>query len=180
MLMSHLHEYHFVMDSCMKEKLQDLTLYKKTGSLSGVIMRVLLFLIPVIRREHKWGKQRMSRYMLVNNDPNVKREHVHVYIPESLYRQMKLLHQDLNFYSIAQLARGLLEFFLSLVEEYGDDIIKELKKVFRHWKMEEQKTRLSPHEFVRQLMIITQHLLGQNRLINIYNNQFSPFWIFRL
>jgi hypothetical protein len=133
-----------------------------------------------MRREHEWGKQRMSRYMLVNNDTDMKREHVHVYIPGSLYRQMKLLHQDLNFYSIAQLVRGLLEFYLTLVEEYGDDIFNQLKKVFMQWKREGEKTRLSQHEFLRQLWRIIQHLPGKNRLINIYNNQFAPFWIFRL
>ena len=59
---SHLHEYHFVMDSCMKEKLQALNVNKGARGLSGVIVKVLLLLVPVIRKKHKWGKQRMSRY----------------------------------------------------------------------------------------------------------------------
>ena len=175
-----LHEFHFIMDSNMKGELKDLKAYKEVGSLSGVIVKILLLLIPVLEREHKWGEQRFSKYRLVNEDPEIERTSVHAYMPDSMYRRLKLMHSDLNFYSIAQLTRGLLLFFLDLVKEYGDGVYNELRNIFKNWKMVDEKNKLTPWKFIRQLVKILQHLPAQNRLVNIYGGQFSPFWIFRL
>ena len=175
-----LHEYHFVMDSDMKRGLRELKVYERIGSLSGVIEKILLLLTPVVEREHKWGEQRFAKYMPVNEDPEVRREHMHAYFPVSLYRRLKLMHADLNCYSIAQLVRGFLAFYLALEKKYGDNIFDELRKLFKQWELEDKKTRLSPNKFMRQLKVILQHLPGQNRLVSIYDRQFSPFWIFRL
>ena len=68
----------------------------------------------------------MSKYMNVCDDPDVTRDHVHVYVPIGLYRELKLLHQGLNFYSIAQFVRGLLEWFLVFVEGCEGDALQEL------------------------------------------------------
>ena len=86
MTILHLHEFHFVIDSDMKKKLKDLPIYKETGTLSGVIVKILF---PVLEKEHKWGEQRLSRYLPVHEDPEINREHVHAYVPDSLYRRMK-------------------------------------------------------------------------------------------
>ena len=180
MTTSHLHEFHFILDSEMKQNLRDLPIYKATGSISGTIVKILLLLIPALEKEHKWGEQRMSRYIPVNENPDINREHIHTYIPNNLYRRMKLMHQDLNCYSIAQLVREFLKFYFDLVKKFGENIYKELKMLFKQWELEVEKTRLSPRKFIRQLVEILQHLPGQNRLINLYNRQFSPFWIFRL
>ena len=175
-----LHEFHFVMGREMKEKLKSAEITKGTGGLSFVIVQILKLLTPVLKREHKWGIQRLSRYMHVTDNPDEAREHIHVYLPGDLYRRLKLMHQDLNTYSIAQLVREICEVFLGFVELYGKDVINAVKRLFRRWNKEEQKTRLTFHEFVRQLRIILQHLPGQNRLVNVYDRQFSPFFIFRL
>ena len=180
MLPSYLHEFHFVLDSGMKNDLLDLKLYKKTGNLSGVITKILSFLSPVIEREHKWGDQRNSRYLPVCSDPDEIREHVHVYLPEKMYRELKLMHQDLNFYSIAQMLRGFLRFFLDLVKEFGEKTFDELHRLFKRWNKEKEETSLTPREGLRQLWRILRHLPGKTRLINIYCKEFSPFWIFRL
>jgi hypothetical protein len=177
---AHLFEFHFVMGRDMKNDLKNLAMYEQTGSLSSVIIKILSLLHPVIEKEHKWGEQRMSRYMPVSNNPDEKREHVHAYLPASLYRRLKLMHQDLNCYSIAQLVRGFLEFFLDLVKVHGDDVLQALQRVFKKWKEEDKRNRLTARKFVRQLRVILRHLSGQNRLINIYNGHYSPFWIFRL
>ncbi|MBN2442786.1 MAG: hypothetical protein JXJ04_15625 [Spirochaetales bacterium] len=175
-----IHDFHFIMDSGLKDKLQSINWLKKPVSLSGIMVMILELLIPVIRKEQKWGRQRLSKYMAVCDDPEKKREHVHAYLPEELYRELKLLHQDLNFYSIAQMARGFLIFFLDLADMYKDNVIQELNKIFSRWKSEDHQTRLTPREFLRQLWKIIQFLPGSNRLVTIYDNQFSPFWILRI
>ena len=180
MTVSKLHDFHLVMDVGMKGELMDLDIYKEAGSLSGVIVKILRLIGPVIRREHKWGKQRESKYLPVCENPDEAREEVHAYLPENVYRELKLLHADLNVYSIAQLVRGFLRFFLDLVKEYGESVYKELKKIFKRWKDDSRKNRLTPREAKRQLLQILGHLPGRNRLVNIYNKDFSPFWIFLL
>ena len=172
------HEFHLVMDRGMKKNLTSLDMYKDVGSLSGVIVKIFSLLIPIIMREHKWGKQRMSRYLPVCKDSDEVRDHVHVYFPMDKYRQLKLMHQDLNVYSIAQLVRGFLNLFLSMVNEFGDDVYQELTKLFMRWKEEMGKNHLTPRNFLRQLIIILRHIQGNNRLVNCYNSNYSPFWIF--
>ena len=99
---------------------------------------------------------------------------------KNVYRQLKLIHQDLNFYSIAQLLRGFLEFFLDMEKEYGDGVLQELQKISKQWNNEDKENRLTLCEFIRQLWKIIQHFPGQEKLINIYNKQFSPVWVFLL
>ena len=180
MYRSYVHVFHFVMDRGMKKDIKKLDMYKETGSLSGVIVKIFSLLAPIIMKEHKWGEQKMSRYLPVCDDPDEIREHVQVCFPGEVYRQLKLIHQDLNVYSIAQLVRGFLRFFLVLVKEYGNNVFKELKRLFKQWREEDEKNRLTPRKIVRQLLLLIQHFSGKNRLISIYDRQFSPSWIFLL
>jgi hypothetical protein len=122
----------------------------------------------------------MSRYKAVCPDPDEVREHMHVYVPEELYREMKLLHQDLNFYSIAQMVREFLEWFLGFVDGCAGDALAELKSIFSQWTEDEKNSRLTLCGYLRQLFRIIQHLPGKTGLVNIYNSDFSPFWIMRM
>jgi hypothetical protein len=175
-----IHDFHCVLTRDMKEKLQDLNIFKGAGSVSGMIVSILQVLIPVIEREFKWGRQRMSQYMNVCGDPDMVRDHIHVYMPRGLYRELKLLHQGLNFYSIAQFVRGLLEWFLEFVEGCEGDALEELAELFSSWAAEKKETRLTLREYMRQLLKIIRHLPGKNRLITIYNHNYSPFWVLRV
>ena len=180
MVLSHLHEFHFILDRSMKSDLMELELYKKTGNFSGVIVGILSLIGPVIKREHKWGEQRDSRYLPVCEDPDEVREDVHAYLPRELYRELKLMHADLNYFSIGQMVRDFLRFFLDLAKEYGDKIFDVLQKLFKCWKKENRKNHLTPRMIMRQLWRIIRHLPGQTGLINLYSSDFSPFWMFRL
>jgi hypothetical protein len=180
MALSQLHEFHFVITRNMKKSLKNLDIFRGFRSLSGIIVKVLSLLAPVVKREHKWGEQRMSRYKPVSDNPDEIREHVHAYLPANLYRELKLIHQDLNFFSIAQILRDFLEVFLGLVEEYGDNILQELESMYKQWEKEIGKTRLTLRQYLRQLWKIVQHIPGKNRLLNVYDDHFSPFWILRL
>ena len=175
-----LHDFHCVIDRNMKEKLRDLNIFKAVRGVSGIVVRIIQVLIPVIRRELKWGEQRMSKYMNVCDDPDVERDHVHVYVPDGLYRELKLLHQGLNFYSIAQFVRGLLEWFLWFVEGCEGDVLQELQELFTEWEAIKKETRLTLIGYMRQLFTIIHHLPDKNRLITVYNQHYSPFWVLRV
>jgi hypothetical protein len=174
------HDFHCVMDHGMKGKLRDLKIFRSSRGLSGIIVEILKVLSPVVKNEHKWGEQRKSRYKAVCADPDEVRESVHVYLPVSLYRELKLMHQDLNFYSIAQMVREFLEWFLEYVDKCKGDALAELKKIFSQWAEDEKNSQLTLCEYIRQLFRIVRHLPGRNRLVNIYNKDFSPFWILRM
>ncbi|MBN1699895.1 MAG: hypothetical protein JW881_20460, partial [Spirochaetales bacterium] len=151
MTASVLHEFHLIMTELMREKLLNLTMFGSWCSLSGVIAGILSCIDPLIIKEHIWGNQRMSRYRAVSDDPDDGRVHVHVYFTGGVYRKIKLLHADLNFYSIAQLLRWLLDVFLSMVERYGKRVIEEFEKRFKQWSREERKLQQSPRREIRQL-----------------------------
>ncbi|MBN2439988.1 MAG: hypothetical protein JXJ04_01540 [Spirochaetales bacterium] len=80
MSITNVHDFHFVMDRGMKDKLRNLGCVIKSTSLSGIIVTILKTLIPVIRKEHKWGEQRMSRYKAVCSDA------------EEIRDQLRLMH----------------------------------------------------------------------------------------
>ncbi|MBN2533614.1 MAG: hypothetical protein JXB88_12015 [Spirochaetales bacterium] len=180
MVLSKLHEFHFVIAKSMRNSLKEQYIFKGLVTISDIIVKILTILAPVIKREHNWGEQRMSRYMYVSPDPKEKRIHVHAYLPRKLYRELKLIHQDLNSFSIAQIVRGLLDVFLGLLDEYGENVLQELENMFERWKKDTKAERLTMRQHLRQLWIIVQHLPGKNRLLTLYDRHFSPFWRFRL
>ncbi|MBN2443822.1 MAG: hypothetical protein JXJ04_20845, partial [Spirochaetales bacterium] len=90
-----------------------------------------------------------------------------------------LMHQDLNVYSMAQLVRFFLGWFLDFVRVYGEDALDELDKLFNNWKVKIEKKRFSQKE-MRQLWNLIYQKSGIYRLLNIYTNHFSPARIYRL
>lgn len=174
-----LFEFHFKMDSEMKDALKDLDLYKKVRSLSQLIVKILSLLSPCLEKVHLSRKQRMSRYELVNNNREIRRESVHVYLPHSLYRQLKAMHHDLNFYSIAQLLRMMVRLFLCLVKVNGNIVIKMLMDLLRQW---EEKNEMNKHtrKSIRQLLHFIYQKPGISCFLNLYDNKFSPVDILRL
>ena len=180
MILSHVHEFHFIITRSMKKCLKNLDIFKRALNLSGIIVKILSVLAPVLQCEHKWGEQRMSRYMPVCDNPDEIREHVHAYLPEDLYRELKLLHKDLNVFSIAQIVREFLDVFLGLVEKYGNDVFNEIEEMYRQWGKEAVKTSLTMRQYLRQLWEILQHIPEKNNVVTVYDSHFSPFWILRL
>ncbi|MBN2532165.1 MAG: hypothetical protein JXB88_04705, partial [Spirochaetales bacterium] len=66
-----LHEFHFVIGQSMRMRLEELDVWGNLqNNISGIVARILLLLVPVIKREHDWGEQRDSRYEYVSPDPN--------------------------------------------------------------------------------------------------------------
>jgi hypothetical protein len=177
-MLKEVHDFHLVINQKLKEKLRTLKVFQNCNGLSRIIVSILEILAPIVKDEHNWGEQRMSQYRPVCKDPDEVREHVHVYMPLELYRKLKLLHQDLNVFSIAQLIRDFIGWFLDFVEGCKGDVLKKLKKMFTQSRAEELETKLTEREFMRQLWKIIHHLPGKNRLINIYNRDFSPFYKF--
>ncbi|MBN2534852.1 MAG: hypothetical protein JXB88_18370, partial [Spirochaetales bacterium] len=101
-------------------------------------------------------------------------------LPENLYRKLKLIHHDLNFFSMGQIVRFFIVVFFNLVDEYKEDVLEELERMYKEWEKEVKNSRLTLREYIRQLMIVVQHLCPRKRIITVYNHHFMPFWRLRL
>jgi hypothetical protein len=174
------HEFHFVIPRSMKKKLRELTVFEKPIGFSKTVVEILSALRPVIKVEHKWGEQRMSRYRYVSTDPDEKRDHVHAYLDEDVYREIKLIHQDLNFYSISQIVRMFLDFFLELVKEHGKDVFSILAANYKKWEEDARDLRITIREEVRQLEQIIPIIEGGRGNLTIYDDTFTPLYFLRL
>ena len=171
--------FHLKIDSEMKNELKRLDLFKQAGSISRLIVEILSILAPLVEKEHFFGEQRGSKYELIHSDPEIKRASTHVYMPDYLYRQLKLIHQDLNCYSIAGLVREFLRVFLELVERYGDNYQEELENIMGRCNADIEKSRFS-HGVVLQLLQFIHQRVRVIRLFTIYSHKFVPRKIFFL
>ncbi|MBN2535004.1 MAG: hypothetical protein JXB88_19135, partial [Spirochaetales bacterium] len=101
-------------------------------------------------------------------------------LPEDLYRKVKLIHHDLNFFSLGQIVRFFIGVFFKLVDEYGEDILNELERMYKECEKEARENRLTLREYMRQLMIVVQYLIPGKGIITVYDHRFMPFWRLRL
>jgi hypothetical protein len=174
------HKFHFVIPESMGEKIKNLDVFEEPMGFSETVAEILSELAPVIKVEHDWGEQRMSKYGYVSDDPDEPRDHVCVYLDEDVYRELKLIHHDLNFYSIAQIVRGVCEFFLELVDEVGDDVFEVLARNYERWEKDVEECRLTNREKATLLLQLIPLLPGKKGLITLYDKYFTPFYRFRL
>jgi hypothetical protein len=169
--------FHFKMDVILMDKLTDLELFEQTQSLSGMIQRILLQMFAVIEKEDYKGIQRMSKYRLINKDKNVKRKHVIVQLPNFLYRRLKTLHDVLNYFSIAQLVRDLLWWYVRLVDIFGENYSDELIRQAREWT----KTSRNSHyliKYIQQLITFNGDITKIIEEFYIYSILYTPYRLF--
>ncbi|MBN2533672.1 MAG: hypothetical protein JXB88_12310 [Spirochaetales bacterium] len=171
--------FHFKMDIQMMDELTDLSLFQKTQNLSETICRILMQLFPLIEKKDMEGVQHLSEYKLINEDTNVKRKHIIIHIPDFLYRRLKCLHDVLNYYSMAQLVRDLLLWFLDLVRRFGDGYGEELMKIINEWVKISSNTRFLT-KYIHQLLAFKNKIMRIIRIFNIYTLHFTPYRVFRL
>jgi hypothetical protein len=174
------HNFHFVIARSMKERLKKLDVFEKSLNFSQTIKRILSELAPLIKVKHKWGEQQLSRYVYVSEDEDEKRDHVYAYLDEDVYRELKLIHQDLNFYSIGQIVRGFCEFFLDLADEFGKGLFKVLARNFNEWEEISGAFRLTIREELQHMLRIIPLLRGGKGILTLYDSHFTPFYILRL
>jgi hypothetical protein len=179
------HEFHFMLDRSTKEQLfSSAAIRGKKISLSNLIKQIISMLHFSIRNEHKFGNQRLSKYENVAKKKDEPVEHVHVYFFEPVYRQLKCLHHDLNFYSIAQLLRFIIRRFIDLSNEHGKRLWIVLRNGDKEWRQSITANEMSGIGKVRHLLRILRHKISIEKwigvIVTVYNPTFEPFWVFRL
>ncbi|HOJ63342.1 MAG TPA: hypothetical protein PLE45_02870 [Spirochaetota bacterium] len=118
-------EFDFVINQVLFNKIENL---KKINNrnFSVIVREIILLMMPVLRKKHLYEKRRKKDYKFINGT-----EKIRVFLPEEIYNELKLVHDQLNSFSIATLIRELLEIYFIGIETYGEkkfmQIIQELK-----------------------------------------------------
>ncbi|MBN2535571.1 MAG: hypothetical protein JXB88_22020 [Spirochaetales bacterium] len=166
--------FHFKMDTKMIDDLKKLELFQKTRNMAETINRILLQFFTVIEKEHMFGVQRESRYELINEDIKVKRKHVTIHLPDYIYRRLKMLHDDLNFFSIAQLLRWLISGYVDFIKKYGDRWVRKLVTIIRRWQKDTRNSRFLL-TYIHQLFEFNNEIIWIIQKYALYCLHFSPY-----
>jgi len=112
---------------------------------------VLIFdsLDPFLEKNELSAKQKNGRYSKVSKE-NEPRRNVHCYISEAQFQKLKFAHQNLDLYSIAQLVRKLIEYFVMANLKYGFERLNEkLNNIKNIWKKMKRDYVNEKRKFVR-------------------------------
>jgi hypothetical protein len=167
------HDLHFMLNDLTLKKLIEISKALKIKTISGTIVAIIEFLTPYLEKNQIEFQNRESRYKQIA-DQSEKRHHIHAYIPENIYRKLKELHQYLNFYSLAQILREIIEIYLKDFFKCGlKKVVKKYEKVKRMWKM--RKVIKKGGAFLRQL---TMPDIASRGITVKYDVNFHPYSIY--
>jgi len=152
------HNFHFKLEINSIEKLKKI-FNIKFESLSGKIKYIIKSSYKFIEKSHFTDKEKKSCYKKINNNKNV-----HVYLKEEDYRRLKQIHQDLNYFSIAQIIRKIINKFIFYFEKYGLDIL--IKKI----NILSKKISLKLTKIIHK----NKQLYHKSYYTITYNEKFSP------
>ena len=167
------HEFHFILNEKLYYRL--LKLSKSINkNLSATVVVIFDNLNSFIEKNHLTSKEKESRYKTVTS-PEEKPYHVHCYLPEHLYRKLKLIHHDLNTYSLAQIIREMIDYFLKGCDKYGnEDFMERLGRIKKIWYEKKSVYIKEKRKFLRQVSHKSNDLLY---CITSYGNDFRPYSI---
>ena len=117
-------EFDFVLNKSLFDKIKYLK-EKKNKDLSVIVREIILLMIPVLRKKHLYEKRREKDYKFINAT-----EKIRVFLPDEVYNELKLVHDQLNSFSIATLIRELLEVYFAGIQIYGEEkFMKMIQKL---------------------------------------------------
>jgi hypothetical protein len=127
-----LHDLHYVVIKkdfeWIIEKAEELNL-----SISSFSRLMIFYMMPFIDLNWLKAKSRKSKYQILDKKPK-ERFHIHCYVMEEVYQRLKTVHKDLDYYSIGQIVRLVVKYFLHGVRKYGyEEFIKRLEKFKTQW-----------------------------------------------
>ena len=100
---------------------------------------MIFYMMPFIDLNWLKSINQKSKYKILDKKPK-ERFHIHCYVQEDVYQKLKTVHKDLNFYSMSQIVRLVVKYFLHGVKKYGyKGFIERLQKCKNKWnkKLEE-------------------------------------------
>ncbi len=133
-------EFNFMIGKDLQDKIEDYCKIKNINR-NKCLTIIFTIMIPLLKKEHFTGEERGNKYQVFTA---VKR--IHLYLDEKLYRELKLIHSNLDFFSMAAIVRFLMEeFFERIKNNDGDEkaVEREMKEIWMEfnrpgvwWKMD--------------------------------------------
>src|SRR5512145_79655 len=128
------HDFHLKMDVDLIERFEAACgLLGKFLGVAGFLGMLFDEFPMLLEREHFAAPEHDGEYLLINPNLEVKRRSVHIYFSKVTFRRFKMVHQDLNYFSMAQIVRRLAEIIINLAKKYGVRLLNYLKKVKAAW-----------------------------------------------
>ena len=160
-------EFHFVLNEKSYEKIVKLKKNLKSG-ISKTIVNIIEQMTPYLEKHGVSFKDEDARYQSVGSEDEY-RKHVHVYMPREMYKRLKKLHLDINYYSMAQILRHVIDLYLRDNMNLGNERhMKRLEKYKKNWELKKRK------KYLRQLSVNSKPVLVQSV---VYDVMFRPISI---
>ena len=144
--------------------------------MSKTIVMIVEQMMPYIEKHEISFEDKRSRYQYVGEEEEY-RKHIHAYMPETLYKRFKKIHHDINYYSMAQFLRKIIEVYLKDCFEMGIEEHKAmLENVRNRWNEEKRRFLAEGEKYIRQLNI----KLHSRPVVTVtYDDLFLPMTIQR-
>ena len=189
-----IHEFHFVVshnthqklkqlskklnihpyDNCREDKTTKKKIKNKPTSLSTTIVYIFEQMNAFLEKNHLTALEKDSKYELISHRDE-KKVHIHCYMSEDLYRKLKIIHHDLNVYSLAQILRKMITFFLNGCIKYGiKKLNTQLNKIKKLWVIKKTVYQKENKIFVRQL---SDKIRGIYYCRTLYGINYRPYQI---
>jgi len=141
-------DFHFAANSFIKKKIQQFG-KKYNYNISQTIRSAIKTVSFYLDRKHYYEEEDRNKYSRVYADCDI-----HLYISEEEYRKIKIIHANMNFYSMAKLVRWMIDLFLDIADRLGN-------KVYQYFNMERadflEKLKCSG-KIVKQLSYIKSNI----------------------
>ena len=145
-----IHVLHLKINEGLRSKLKKFAKNNKK-SMSLTIVNIVEKVFPFIEKNHISFQDKKSKYKLITNNKE-KRYSILVYFPMDFYRKLKHIHHDLNFFSIAQIVRKIIIYYLNSVDKYGiNDLRMKLKRIAEKWVCQKKLWKNKNDKFLIQL-----------------------------
>ncbi len=119
-------EFNFMINEELALLLKDYC-EKRNIDCTKAINKILKIMLPLLKKHHFFSKEDNCRYRIIDAVGRI-----HCYIDKKIYRKLKAVHSDLNFYSIAILIRYLLKNFFILLAKKNNKV-KGVKRMMERF-----------------------------------------------
>ena len=168
-----MHEYHFMLDQGTFDDLAEAGrkgIGITGGSVPGLVAQILRWFYSFLEVKHFSENERKTAYQFIDGNPGEDRRSVKVIIPKRLYNRIKLLHKDLDAFSMAQIVREVIHYFLLLLAKLRQGLKDFLRRFDVFWAEVKEWFR----EEKRPIRRVRPPIWGPPLLRTIYSDQFSP------
>jgi hypothetical protein len=164
-------DFHIIITETMYREIKEIAAGMKT-SMSGAVIFLFKCFLPFGEKHQLKAKERDSKYELIG-DKNEKRYHLHVYLPLDSYRKIKQIHVHLNYYSMAQILRLKIKFFIMGIKKFGMELfLEKLKNIKKLWKEMKEKYRKEKRIFRKPLVYKDSKITD---MVAVYTDHHSPY-----